>query len=260
MNEHLNYRQNIKSGLFLSLAIALFVLSIILIGGERTVFSSSYTLKVKLSEVQGLAVGSVVSFVGINVGNVTAMHLNPENHGIDVELNIEKNFQKKITKGSMASVKTQGALGDRYIYISPGPWDAEPLKDGQYLTADNSGDLIDVITREGPKLANIVNVINELNTFFKNLNDNNNSAVFMENMTKSSQELHKFLVEGRQSARQLQSILKKIDQGGGTLGALINDPTVHEQITTILGKNPRNSYLKPLIRATIKATDEKAKK
>src|SRR5262249_53902282 len=42
----------------------------------------------------------------------------------------------------------------------------------------------------------------------------------------------------------LESILKKVDEGEGTLGALLNDPTVYEDMKTIMGGAKRSSILK----------------
>jgi phospholipid/cholesterol/gamma-HCH transport system substrate-binding protein len=58
-----------------------------------------------------------------------------------------------------------------------------------------------------------------------------------------------------QSVRSLASVLNKIDNGNGSLGALINDPTLHNRLTKFLGGEPRQQYLKSLIRKSIQHTD-----
>ena len=49
-----------------------------------------------------------------------------------------------------------------------------------------------------------------------------------------------------------------LDNGQGTLGALINDPSLHNRISAFMGEAPRNRFLKPLIRESIQ-TNEKNK-
>ena len=60
----------------------------------------------------------------------------------------------------------------------------------------------------------------------------------------------------RESLYHLNNILKKIDDGNGTLGRLINDPTINDRILSLLGDEPRNRFLKPLLRAAIRQNEE----
>lgn len=57
-------------------------------------------------------------------------------------------------------------------------------------------------------------------------------------------------------ARDLRAIVARIEQGEGSLGALINDPTVYEDLKTILGNVKRNRILRALVRYSISNRDE----
>jgi phospholipid/cholesterol/gamma-HCH transport system substrate-binding protein len=58
----------------------------------------------------------------------------------------------------------------------------------------------------------------------------------------------------------LANILEKIDKGQGTLGGIINDPTIHEDLKSILGGAKRNNLLKYLIRQTIQKSEDEQEK
>ncbi|MNY55717.1 hypothetical protein D3C86_1917210 [compost metagenome] len=75
--------------------------------------------------------------------------------------------------------------------------------------------------------------------------------VLMSKMTedKGSEKL-------RDSIQRLDSILSKIDRGEGTLGALINDPTLHNQLRSMLGGSPRKNHMKSLIRTSIEQAED----
>ena len=263
-------RQSFKSGIFMFVGLVIIIFSIILLGGNKGLFKSHFVLKAKFKEVQGLNIGSVVSLSGINVGNVKSIEFTGEEGEIVVTMNVEKKYKQRLTQNSLASVKTQGALGDKYIFIKPGEPGALALKDNDYINVDKSGDIFDVITQEGPKLSNIVEVVNELKTLLANFNKDGNSAKLVSSLIETSKQTQSLVREGKmmmsdirgkdnkelqQAIQRLNNILGKIDRGEGSLGALINDPVVHERLTSLLGKPPRNSYLKPLIRATIKSND-----
>jgi phospholipid/cholesterol/gamma-HCH transport system substrate-binding protein len=62
------------------------------------------------------------------------------------------------------------------------------------------------------------------------------------------------------SVTKLDRILTKIDKGEGTLGALINDPALHDQLKSLLGANRRSQSMKNLMRLSIeKKADEENK-
>lgn len=258
-------RHEIKVGIFTAVGLVLFFLSVILLGGDKFFLKKTYELKVRLEQVQGLGRGSVVSVVGVPVGNVTEITFVPGSTDVQVHMNIEYAMRDRITEGSKASVKTQGALGDKYIYIEPGPPDAPALKDGAILETDRTPDLLDLLASKGAEFGQIIEVIKEVRQLFANMNSDGKSAKLMTNLVTTTENLSAFLVEGRETFRLLRtetiapmaSVMKKVDKGQGTLGALINDPSLHNRISGFFGEAPRNKFLKPLIRDSIQTNEQR---
>ncbi len=257
-------RHQIKVGIFVTIGLVMFCVSIILLGGDRFFLKKTYELKVRLPQVQGLARGSVVSLAGVPVGNVRELNFVQGSTDIEVTFNVEHAVHNRITVGSRASVKTQGALGDKYIYIEPGPPDAQPLAPGSLVDTDQTPDFLDLIASKGQEMGEIIEVIKEVRKLFASMNQDGRSGKLMSNLVQSTESLHQFLSEGRETFRLLRTqtlepmanVMKKIDKGQGTLGALINDPTLHSRLTNFLGKSPRNQFLKPLIRDSIQASEK----
>ena len=143
-------KNDIKTAIFVALGALAFMISIIVLGGDHFLFSNTVTLRTRFPQVQGLAQGSIVSLAGVPIGNIKKLRFVPNVTDIEVEMDISKEQLSRITKGSLASIKTQGALGDKYIYITPGPTDAESLKANDLLEADQQKDLIDIILIQPP--------------------------------------------------------------------------------------------------------------
>lgn len=259
----INLSKEIKVGIFAGLGIILFLVSIIMLGGDKVLLRSTYPLRVRLEDVQGLARGSVVSLEGVPVGNVHTLQFIPQSSMIEVTMSIDTEFRSRITEGARASVKTQGALGDKYIYLESGPQSAPPVASNSLLEASPQGDLFDVLTKKGAEFAEIAEVIKEMHVLLVEINADGRSAKLMQNLVSDSQELKDVLGEAKEtiaetkngSLKHLQSILKKLDDGDGTLGALLNDPTLHTQLSKLLGATPRNHFLTPMIRESIKETE-----
>ena len=100
--------------------------------GRMEVFDSSgYTVTARFSSVTGLRMGASVEIAGVAVGRVTSIRLDPETFMADVDLRI--NDGVSLSDDVMASVKTSGLIGDKYISIAPGGSDTL-LKNGDTIT------------------------------------------------------------------------------------------------------------------------------
>ena len=261
MAEHM--RTDIKVGLFSLVGLTLFCLSIILLGGDKWFLTRTYLLKLRMPQVQGLGRGSVVTLTGVQVGNIDDIKFVEGANDVEVTLSLEMAVQKRITEGSRATIKTQGALGDKFVFIEPGPPTAPPIAAGGRIDLDRTPDLFDVIAQKGAEFGEIVEVIKEVRKLFENINRDGRSARMMENLAVTSGELNKLSGETREALKfmrqetlqPLASILKKIDNGQGTLGALINDPSLHNRLSAFMGEAPRNRFLKPLLRESIQTNE-----
>jgi phospholipid/cholesterol/gamma-HCH transport system substrate-binding protein len=78
----------------------------------------SYSIMARFTSVTGLRVGNPVDILGIEVGKVESITMDQENQKAIVEIKIKKGI--KIYDDAIASIKTQGLIGDRYLSIDPG--------------------------------------------------------------------------------------------------------------------------------------------
>jgi phospholipid/cholesterol/gamma-HCH transport system substrate-binding protein len=90
-----------------------------------------YTLEAQFSSITGLKPGSSVEMLGIQIGQVKEFTIDQENQMAIVKLKIRGDI--KIYDDAIASIKTSGLIGDRYIHIDPGGSD-EILKHGATIT------------------------------------------------------------------------------------------------------------------------------
>lgn len=260
--------KQMKIGVFISIGLIVILGSVFLLGGQDQYFTSKVVLNAHFDHVQGLATGSVVSLSGIKIGNVREINFIAEKNKLEAVMDIDKSFLKRITGGSTVEIRTQGALGDKFIFITPGDPSAPPLKEGDILVASGSTDLMGIISEKGGEAGKIFDIIAELYVMMKSVNKDNRIEVIMKNigdasasLNKTSQEAQKLMSDlrgGGNNATHLRStvekldrIMTKIDQGEGTLGALINDPSIHDQIKAMLGGSSRKTNLKNLIRTSI---------
>jgi phospholipid/cholesterol/gamma-HCH transport system substrate-binding protein len=90
-----------------------------------------YTLKGHFSSITGLKPGSSVEMLGIQIGKVKGFTIDQENQEAVVKMRIRGDI--KIYDDAIASIKTSGLIGDKYIHIDAGGSD-EILKPGATIT------------------------------------------------------------------------------------------------------------------------------
>ncbi|MBF0377916.1 MAG: outer membrane lipid asymmetry maintenance protein MlaD [Desulfamplus sp.] len=105
-------------GIFMIIGIACSSYLIIELGGARVITTNDYRLYAYFSSVAGLKKGAGVEMAGVEIGNVVSITLDTERLLAKVELGIHENI--KLAEDVMASVKTSGVIGDKYINLSPG--------------------------------------------------------------------------------------------------------------------------------------------
>jgi len=87
--------------------------------GKLNLFGDdSYPLVAKFTTVTGLKTGNPVNILGINVGRVEKITMDQEDQKAVVEVRIKKGI--KIYDDAIASIKTEGLIGDKYLSIDPG--------------------------------------------------------------------------------------------------------------------------------------------
>jgi phospholipid/cholesterol/gamma-HCH transport system substrate-binding protein len=137
----------------LEMAVGLFVFIGILCVGYLTVKLGKmellgkdyYFLQAQFESVTGLKVGANVEMAGVPIGKVETIALDPERQTAKVRLKIQGDVA--VTDDTIASVKTAGLIGDKYIKLSPGGSDVI-LKSGDTLIETESAvDIEELISK-----------------------------------------------------------------------------------------------------------------
>jgi phospholipid/cholesterol/gamma-HCH transport system substrate-binding protein len=122
----------VKVGIFTSVTILCLLIGIFLIGRNKNMFRSTITLYGTFKNVGGLQVGNNIRFVGINVGTVDNIDILTDSTA-KVTLRVQKKVQPFIKKGAIATISSDGLMGDKLVAISSGVNTTEPVNDGDAL-------------------------------------------------------------------------------------------------------------------------------
>lgn len=122
-------------GAFVVLGLAAVAYLTIKLGGGSLLNGDTYALEARFSSVSGLNTGSNVVVAGVPVGRVDGIRVDPQEFTAIVSFRVKSEIQ--LPTDSMASIKTTGLIGDKYLAISPGA-DEACFKPGERLTMTES--------------------------------------------------------------------------------------------------------------------------
>ena len=182
--------RNFRLGVFIVAGLAVLSAGVFLIGDRTFLFASTYKLQTTFKNVSGLTEGAEVRVGGIRKGTVKKIHLPPQPVGdMTVEMDLESSTRDVVKQDSIAAIETEGLLGSRYVEVSFGSANAAPVRDGAIINSTPPLEMADLLKKTSEVL----------------------------NTTKET------MINVRESSDHFAEISAKINDGQGTVGALIND-------------------------------------
>jgi phospholipid/cholesterol/gamma-HCH transport system substrate-binding protein len=186
-----------RLGAFIIATLGILAAGVFIIGSKQYLFTPTYRLKAQFATVVGLDPGAEVRVGGVHTGSVRGIELpHRPTDKITVVMDLQRSTHDIIKQDSVAAIQTEGLLGNEYVSISFGSAQAQNVKDD------------DTIASEAPL------VIADLMKKADGLLDTSQEA--LNNVTVT--------------AANLGAISGKINQGQGTIGALVNDKKIYTQL------------------------------
>jgi phospholipid/cholesterol/gamma-HCH transport system substrate-binding protein len=186
-----------RLGAFIIATLAILAAGVFIIGSKQYLFSPTYRLKAQFATVVGLDSGAEVRIAGVHTGTVREIDLpSKPTDKVTVLMDLERSTHAIVKQDSMASIETEGLLGNEYIAISFGSAQAANVKDDDMIGSEPPLVIADLMKKADGILVTSQAALNNVTVVTANLS----------------------------------SISAKINQGEGTIGALVNDKKVYTQL------------------------------
>jgi phospholipid/cholesterol/gamma-HCH transport system substrate-binding protein len=221
----------IKLGVFVLTGLALVILMLYLLGKNSSIFSKRFELSAHFRDINGLLVGNNVRFSGIDVGIVRRIEIMNDTV-IAVTMNLDKEMKRYIRTNSVASLGTDGLIGNRVVNITPVGGAAPFVQGGELLPSHeevNTQAMLQTLYRTNENIAGIaeeirstVHSIQTSQLLVSLLNDETLSA----NLRISLQNLQKTTENANILSKDAIETLQLASKGKGTLATLLTDTTL----------------------------------
>jgi phospholipid/cholesterol/gamma-HCH transport system substrate-binding protein len=200
--------QKIRLGFFVIIGLLLFILAIYFVGSKQKMFGKTNHLEAVFNNVNGLQLGNNVRYSGINVGTVLGIEMDNDSI-IRVDMIIDKAIFPFIKKDAIATISSDGLVGNMIVNIIPGKGIQPSVEPGDRIRSQNKVRTEDIL---------------------------NTLSVTNVNASKLSYDLLK--------------ITKQINEGKGTIGTLLQDTTMANNLKETI------NYLKTTGKGTAESVSE----
>lgn len=233
-------KRNIRVGVVLIISTILLIGALYIIGDKRNIFGSTFQVSARFYNVNGLMPGNNVRLSGINVGTVERVEIINDSV-VSVSMLIENKIIPYLNTSAIASIGTDGLMGNKLVNINSSSRPGMPIKEGDVLqtlppfetdemlrTLNTTNENIKYITLD---LKKITQRINSPNTLWSILMD----TVVAENVKTAIVNIK---VAGDRSAYltgDLKSIVSDIKDGKGPVGTLLTDTSLSAKLTYSMG-------------------------
>jgi phospholipid/cholesterol/gamma-HCH transport system substrate-binding protein len=221
-----NMSQSIRVGLFFLLGLALAWITFESLNGGRLFKKPGYTLVAGFANLKGLKTGDEIRMAGVKVGTVELTRL--AGHRVEAVLAIEPGV--KIPSDAVASVEQSSLLGSNYLGVTFGTPGIELLKDGDEISTKATVDMSEVISQLGNLGSKLEQVIGEIG---KSMGTGSEGGGIFQRIDKLVTDNGPKLTE---TISNLQDITAKIKTSEGTLGKLVNDSRLHDDLLAGVGE------------------------
>jgi virulence factor Mce-like protein len=200
-------------GIFVLFSLALLLAMVILIGRRQNVFEKRYEITGVFKSVAGLQPGAEVHLAGINIGYIKNIEFNRANE-VEVIMSVSEAQSQRIRMDSVACIRTMGLMGDRYVQITVGSEDEEPIPAGGKITTSEMLELEEIFETARPAIADIENAIENISEVTDRLADpEGDVGVILQNV---------------------KTLTTNAREGQGTIGKMLVRDDIYQQTSEVL--------------------------
>lgn len=222
MSRNLSRPQAIFLGIFVILALLLGGSALLVLNERSGWVSDSFRVHAGFPDIQGVEVGTRVRIQGIDAGEIEAIVL-PDMPGNNVKLRLRigGRYRHLVATDARVQIASENLLAGKVLRIIPGSPQAKRIEDDGELQADLRPDLLDGIAQAAAKLNTL---LGEVDSAMQTLRKEGSAT---QDLVQAAQKLNSVLTRADRA-------LDQIDKGQGTLGKLVKNDSLYNELTETL--------------------------
>jgi len=221
---------DLRVGVFVAVGLVLLAVTIIFVTGAGAL-GPKYKLFTYLPQVEGVDPGAPVRLQGVDIGYVKTIHVDPNPpdkfHSIQLTMIISSKFAPYVRTDSLASLKTEGLLGNCFINITRG-FSGEPLPDNGSVNSTVEPSMDQMMDTASAMMVNLGGLSKDVTAIVEQVKNGQGTL----GKLVTDEELYNHL---NATAAGAQGLVADARNGRGTLGKLVSSDELYNRVNTTVG-------------------------
>lgn len=256
--------KTIRVGIVVLVGTTFLIAALYFIGDKQNLFGSKFRVKANFYDVSGLRTGNNVRFGGIDIGTVESVDIINDSV-ITVVMMIESKSKQFIKKNAIASIGTDGLMGNKLVNIKASKSPSTEVNDGDYLQVRNSIETDEILRTLTGTNDDVSAVAKNLRVMTDRINESNSLwSILLDPVV--SQNVKHALVNIKMTTDQtaiitgdLRKLVGDTKEGKGTIGALLTDQSLYKSLQQTIVKINVVSDSLAYISGDLKSVSERIK-
>lgn len=240
--------QKLRLGIFIIIGSILFIVGVYLIGQQQNMFKKTFTISAYFQNVNGLQNGNNVRFSGIDIGTVKTITMINDST-IKVDMNIDEKIIMHIKKDAIATIGSDGLVGNMIVNIVPGKGVTESIENKDIIASYSKIGTDDILNTLNTSTENAAILTSDLLKITNSITQGKGTIGVLLNDTIMAQDLKQSINNLKSASRgashtitELNSIVSSIKTDENTvLGMLLNDSISAGKLKTVVSNLERSS-------------------
>ena len=233
--------QKFRLGLFVIIGTILFIAGVYLIGQRQEMFKKTFTVSAYFQNVNGLQKGNNVRYAGIDIGTVKGINMINDST-IKIDMNIDEKIISHIKKDAIATIGSDGLVGNMIVNIVPGKGVSEVISNGDIIESYSKIGTDDILNTLNTSTENAAILTADLLQITNNITKGKGTIGVLLNDTIMAKDLKQSIANLKHASygasntiTELNAIITSLKTNDDTvLGMLLNDTISGEKLKNIV--------------------------
>lgn len=228
--------EKLKLGAFVTFGLLIFVVAVYFIGQSQNLFAKTFSISSNFTNVNGLIPGNNVRYSGINIGTVKRIQMINDTV-INVEMSLEEKMMNHIKKDAIATIGSDGLVGNMIVNIIPGNQGNGRIEQGDVIksfTKIGTNEMLNTLntTNENAALltSKLLNITNEITDGKGTLGMLIKDTIMAKNLVETVNYLKLTSIEANTTIKELNHVIKSVDLENSVAGVMFNDTVSANQL------------------------------
>lgn len=229
-------KRTVVVGIFVLLAILIFIAGIFILGGQQKRFGQSIVVTALFDDVAGLKPGNNVWFSGVNIGTVKTIQFSGASQ-VQISMNIDEKTQRYIRQDARVRISSESLIGNKIIVIFGGSEQAPSVQNGDRLIAENPLDTDDLVAKLQENNKNLVQITGDFKVLSSRLVQGQGTvgallkdSTMADNFRTTVSNLQRASATSVKAAGALAQFTARMNTKTGLANQLLTDTTVFSQV------------------------------